>query len=97
MWRGGGDACDPDRVKALALLLAPRREPADEAPKAELKSNTADAIAQGVFGVPTFRVDGKNFWGFDSLPMLRSYLEGDAWFTTDWQTAAARPGLLRRT
>jgi len=30
--------------------------------------------------VPSFVVDGRMFWGFDSLPMLRRYLEGDAWF-----------------
>lgn len=25
-------------------------------------------------------VDGKIFWGFDALPMLREYLLGNAWF-----------------
>ena len=35
----------------------------------------------GVFGVPTLLVDGKLFWGLDSLPMLRAYLDGDDWFS----------------
>ena len=46
-------------------------------------SGAADAeaaIAAGVFGVPAYQVDDKLFWGADSLPMLRRYLEGDAWF-----------------
>ena len=46
--------------------------------KAQLQAHGAAAIAQGVFGVPTFVVDGQVFWGQDALPMLRSHLEGDA-------------------
>jgi hypothetical protein len=34
-------------------------------------------------------VDGKVFWGYDSLPMLRAYLQGDAWFTQGWESAAS--------
>ena len=45
--------------------------------------------ARGVFGVPAFEVDGKLFWGFDSLAMLRAYLEGDTWFGHDWDAAAS--------
>jgi 2-hydroxychromene-2-carboxylate isomerase len=79
-WRGGADASDPLRLEALRESLQPARGPADEAVKAELKANTEAAIARGVFGVPTCDVDGKLFWGADALPMLRAYLEGDAWF-----------------
>lgn len=79
-WRGGADASDPLRLEALREGLQPARGPADEAVKAELKANTEAAIARGVFGVPTCEVDGKLFWGADALPMLRAYLEGDAWF-----------------
>jgi hypothetical protein len=45
-------------------------------------------MALGVFGVPTFEVDGKLFWGLDALPMLRAYLAGDAWFEGAWDAAA---------
>jgi hypothetical protein len=58
--------------------------------KARLKANTDEAIAQGLFGVPTFAVDDKLFWGFDALPMLRAYLAGDGWFADHWQDAAFR-------
>ncbi|MFO3797356.1 MAG: 2-hydroxychromene-2-carboxylate isomerase, partial [Anaerolineales bacterium] len=33
-------------------------------------------------------VDGRVFWGFDALPMLRAYLDGDAWFDTQWEATA---------
>ena len=91
-WRGGADAADPARLAALAERLAPRRDPASDAVKAELKANTDAAIAAGLFGVPTFEVDGLHFWGFDALPMLRGYLEGDGWFASDAWSQAARVG-----
>jgi 2-hydroxychromene-2-carboxylate isomerase len=97
VWRGGADAVDPQRIKALRKSLEPQRDPAGEDAKAELKANTDEAIARGVFGVPTLAVDDKLFWGFDALPMLRAYLEGDAWFGQGhWNTAAQRPGQQRR-
>ena len=34
-----------------------------------------------MFGVPALVVDDKLFWGADALPMLRQYLQGDAWFS----------------
>lgn len=97
VWRGGAQAGDPARLTALAQELAPPRDPSGEAVKAELRANTEDAIARGVFGVPTFAVDDKLFWGFDVLPMLRAWLEGDAWFDgADWQAAAAVPTAVSR-
>jgi 2-hydroxychromene-2-carboxylate isomerase len=88
VWRGGADAADAARLQALQQALAPQRDPASDAVKAELKANTGQAIAAGLFGVPTCAVDGKLFWGFDALPMLRAYLEGDAWFEAGWDTPA---------
>lgn len=91
-WRGGADAADPARLAALQATLQPRRDPASDAVKAELKANTEAAIARGLFGVPTCEVDGKAFWGFDGLAMLRAYLDGDAFFTSGaWEQAAALP------
>jgi 2-hydroxychromene-2-carboxylate isomerase len=89
VWRGGAEATDATRLQALATSLAPAREPASDAVKAELKANADEAIALGVFGVPTLAVDGKLFWGFDALPMLREYLDGGPWFGSgDWDAAA---------
>ena len=33
-----------------------------------------EAIAEGVFGVPTFAVEDQLFWGNDRLPLLKEYL-----------------------
>jgi 2-hydroxychromene-2-carboxylate isomerase len=97
VWRGGAEAADAQRFEELKHVLAPARDPAGEAVKAELKSNTEEAIARGLFGVPSYAVDDKLFWGFDALPMLRAWLEGDAWFAQgDWESAAQRPGAQRR-
>ena len=90
VWRGGADAADTARLAALQAQLQPKRDPAGEEVKAELKANTEAAIARGLFGVPTCEVDGKAFWGFDGLAMLRAFLEGDAFFTAGgWEQAAA--------
>jgi 2-hydroxychromene-2-carboxylate isomerase len=97
VWRGGADAGDAARFAALQASLHPARDPSSEAVKSELKANTAQAIEHGLFGVPSYEVDGKLFWGFDALPMLRAYLEGDPWFSQgDWDAAGQRPGMQRR-
>ena len=62
-----------------------------------LASVRVKAIAAGVFGVPAFEVDGKVFWGLDALPMLRSYLDGAAWFQGEtWDAVHALPSGLTR-
>jgi 2-hydroxychromene-2-carboxylate isomerase len=97
VWCGGGDANDAARLQALAHELAPARDPASDEVKAELRANTDAAIARGIFGVPSFDLGGRLFWGLDALPMLRAALLGDAWFDgTAWDDAARpRPGVRR--
>ena len=97
VWHGGADANDAQRVAALTQELAPRADPTSEVVKAILKTNTEQALATGVFGVPTVEVDGRLFWGLDSLEMLAAYLRGDAWFDgPDWQAAGQpQPGVKR--
>ena len=97
VWIGGGDAGDAARVAALAQVLAPGRDPSSTEVKSELRAATAEAIARGVFGVPTFELDGRLFWGVDALPMLRAALLGDPWFDGPaWDAAARpRPGVVR--
>ena len=80
VWRGGEDAGDASRIDALTRELAPARDPSSDEVKAELRAATDAAIARGVFGVPTFELDGRLFWGLDGLDMLAAYLRGDAWF-----------------
>jgi 2-hydroxychromene-2-carboxylate isomerase len=92
MWRGGADAADAVRLGQLRAQLSPRRDPEGAEVKAELKANTDAAVARGLFGVPTLEVDGRLFWGFDGLAMLRACIEGDGWFASGaWEQAAALP------
>lgn len=98
VWEGGQDAADAGRLQALTTELAPARDPNSDAVREQLKAHTEAAIAHGVFGVPSYAVDGKVFWGLDALPMLRDYLVGGAWFSdTAWDDAAhISSGLSKR-
>jgi 2-hydroxychromene-2-carboxylate isomerase len=44
--------------------------------KQRLRLQTERAIQAGVFGVPSFVVDGEIFWGNDRLHFLKAYLQG---------------------
>ncbi len=97
VWIGGHDANDPARLAALRAQLAPARDPDGEDVKAELRAHTDAALADGVFGVPTFTLEGRHFWGLDALPMLRDALQGGAWFSgPGWDEATVAPPGLKR-
>lgn len=99
VWRGAGaDANEAGRLAALTQDLTPPQDPAGEPIKEQLRQATEAALKAGIFGVPTIEVDGRLFWGLDSLDMLAAYLKGDAWFDSGaWEAAgAARPGIVRR-
>ena len=91
VWVGGHDALDAARLQQLAQELALQTKPETDSNrvKARLRANTDTAAARGVFGVPAFGVDDQLFWGLDSLPMLRAYLQGDPWFATEAAAAAS--------
>ncbi len=74
-----------------------RQDPSSAEVKQALKDDTELAISRGVFGVPTFEVDGRLFWGVDSLEMLAAYLHGDPWFDgPGWQAPrTAIAGVVR--
>jgi 2-hydroxychromene-2-carboxylate isomerase len=98
VWRGASEATDPARLQLVTEQLDPRRAVNSEEVKAQLKSHTDEAIALGVFGVPTFAVDDKLFWGLDALPMLQQYLASDPWFAGfQWDGVTALPAAGRLT
>jgi 2-hydroxychromene-2-carboxylate isomerase len=97
VWNSGLDAQDAQRLAQLVQSLNPSQALDAESVKAQLKANTEEALSQGVFGVPTFIVEGKQFWGYDALPMLKAYLSGDAWFDAQWERAGQLPqGVTRK-
>jgi 2-hydroxychromene-2-carboxylate isomerase len=51
--------------------------------KQQLIANGEQAIAAGVFGVPTAVVDNRCFWGLDSTDMLIAWLRKDPFFQSD--------------
>ena len=51
--------------------------------KDQLRKDTEKAAARGVFGVPSFVVDGEVFWGADSIEFLNAYLKDRAVLQND--------------
>jgi 2-hydroxychromene-2-carboxylate isomerase len=74
IWTSGEDANDPARFAALCRELAVEEAKLAET-KDELRKNTEEAAARGVFGVPSFVVDGEVFWGVDATDFVLQYLE----------------------
>jgi len=107
VWCSGLDATDANRMAELQAQLTqwmqqsqPNFQIDIQAPevKQKLQQQTQAAIDLGLFGVPSMVVDGQVFWGQDALPMLRAYLEGDAWFqSSDWRDVGQLPVGVRRT
>jgi 2-hydroxychromene-2-carboxylate isomerase len=78
----GRDVADAGVVAALAHQLGIGDPGVMSAPavKARLRDNTDWAIAQHVFGVPTFVIDEELFWGHDAFDMVMDRLREPAQF-----------------
>jgi 2-hydroxychromene-2-carboxylate isomerase len=98
VWKGGYAADDVNRFAELSAGLSPKRDMQEAEVKNQLKNNTEQAITKGVFGVPTFAVDDKLFWGLDALPMLRQYMDKNPLFDeADWQIVETiKTGITRK-
>ena len=77
IWVSGEEATDPVRFSALCNELGVQPERLSEV-KDLLRANTEQAAARGVFGVPSFVVDGEVFWGADSIRFLNAFLADPA-------------------
>jgi 2-hydroxychromene-2-carboxylate isomerase len=84
------DACGLDS----AVLLDAAAQPSI---KQQLRADTEAAIARGVFGVPTFMVDGELFWGSDRVTSLLAYMQGARIDEAVLAAFLARPALAQRT
>ncbi len=81
-WAEGKDISDPEMLLKIAegqkLDFQELWQKANTPEiKEALKRSTDEAIQKGVFGVPSFLVDGELFWGNDRLPFLKAYLKGE--------------------
>ena len=81
MWEEPRNLGDPQELAAVLrqagfdadAFLALANDPAV---KEQLKNNTEEAVARGVFGAPTFFVGTEMFWGQDRLDFVAAALAG---------------------
>src|ERR1700743_3433588 len=77
IWRDGRaavtaeDLADPTRALGVHDV---ERAVSGAAVKSQLRTHPDEAIAAGVFGVPTLRVGGELFWGNDASGMVEEWL-----------------------
>jgi 2-hydroxychromene-2-carboxylate isomerase len=101
-WERGEDVSDAAALRRLAdaegfdgaALLAQAAMPEV---KQALVAATDAAIADGIFGVPTYRLDGELFWGGDRIETLLWHLDGGAIDEERLAAFLARPPLAQRS
>lgn len=90
LWTTGVDPAEGQVVADLArdLRIDPTRL-ADQDVKDSLRLQTEQAIARGVFGVPTFAVGEQLFWGSDAVEFVSAYLRDPGILATEEMRRAA--------
>ncbi len=84
VWREGHLPSDEARWQSLLDELDVTDDSLrTDSVKAALHRNGEQAIADGVFGVPTAVLGGEIFWGLDATDMLLDRLAGDPFFDSD--------------
>ena len=83
-----GKGIQPDNPEGIQLIgralniSNPERATQDPVVKNTLLANTAKATSDGVFGVPSFVINGELFWGGDSTEMMLDFLKNPGIFNT---------------
>jgi 2-hydroxychromene-2-carboxylate isomerase len=101
VWRDGRLPDLPIEWAELAQVLgvpdADSRITSSEV-KDELRRNTDEALARGVFGVPTLAVNNEMFWGDDATDMAVAYAaDGGRYTDPEYaRIAAIPPGVERK-
>lgn len=100
LWMSGGNANDPQAFSALRKALGveeARLSAADV--KDALRRNTDEALARGVFGVPSFVVDGEVFWGADAMDFVGAFIRDSSVLRNEEmrRVDALRVGAARKT
>lgn len=86
IWAEGGDLNRDQDWRALTEALGARNADAliaADAVKRALRDTTEQAIARGVFGVPTLAIGEALFWGLDASDMALDYAADPAHFDRD--------------
>jgi 2-hydroxychromene-2-carboxylate isomerase len=86
VWAEGRDPNTDWPDFAAALGLSSEEADAtinDPDVKAQLVANGEEAAKRGLWGVPSFVIDGQIFWGLDATEMLVDYLEYPGMFASD--------------
>jgi 2-hydroxychromene-2-carboxylate isomerase len=98
VWMNGENASDEQRFAALCRELGVEPDQLAEV-KDLLKKNTEEAAARGVFGVPSFVIDGEVFWGADAIDFVNAFLRDPATVRNEEMLRAARLpiGAARKT
>lgn len=98
IWKQGnaGDSIEALAPVAAALGIDPAMAQ-DDAVKARLRANTEDALAAGVYGVPTLAFDGQLFWGNDAHDFAIAALRNpEVLADAEMQRVGALPVGIRR-
>ena len=83
-WVHNKDINDPDILGPLAHAQGlSLDDAAKQDTKDALRANTAAAAERGAFGVPTFEVDGKIWWGQDRMHLVETALGGSPLFLAE--------------
>jgi 2-hydroxychromene-2-carboxylate isomerase len=93
IWAEGGEVDTPQGWAELARRLEvadPDARVADPEVKSRLRRNGEEAIAAGVFGVPTLVTGGQLFWGYDATAMAMDYLRDPRRFESGELARVAR-------
>lgn len=80
IWAEGRDPAAPGEFDALRARLPAVDDSALTAAKDQLRAATEEAVARGVFGVPTLAIGEELFWGADAMPMAEAFLADPALF-----------------
>ena len=80
IWRDGFATSEEDAFLALSASVGvpdPHSVLSEDIVKRSLREATDDAIARGVFGVPTIIIDGELFWGTDATDMALEFVRDE--------------------
>ena len=77
VWKDGSAADSAEGLQSVAARIGiadVNLATGAAAVKDQLRANTDEALAHGVFGVPTLRIGEQLFWGNDATPMAQAAL-----------------------